>query len=106
MCRHRRQVAFVATGPELFVVGRKRSCPNTSRTYWVAGGLRRVAECKTDSASEIPASSLLRRSSVQKRGRLFIAAGAALVVALALTACGSSGTSGGTATALFGTAAD
>jgi peptide/nickel transport system substrate-binding protein len=37
---------------------------------------------------------------------LFIAVGAALVVALALTACGSSGKTGGTATALFGTAAD
>jgi peptide/nickel transport system substrate-binding protein len=37
---------------------------------------------------------------------LFIAVGAALVVALALTACGSSGKSGGSATALFGTAAD
>jgi peptide/nickel transport system substrate-binding protein len=46
---------------------------------------------------------------VQKRGRLFIAVGAALVAALALTACGSSssgGKSGGSATALFGTAAD
>jgi peptide/nickel transport system substrate-binding protein len=37
---------------------------------------------------------------------LFIAVGAALIVALALTACGSSSKTGGSATALFGTAAD
>ena len=50
---------------------------------------------------------------MQKLGRWFIAVGAALIAALALTACGSSssssssgGKSGGSATALFGTAAD